>query len=121
MTAGNRDLADLFSRLRRSWSIETGHHWKIDNPAAGQCGVTALVVNDTVGGSILKTDVNGAWHFYNVVDGRRVDFTMSQFSSPIFYDDLPSDRAEALLDCSPEQYDLLSSRMKSAASRALKS
>jgi hypothetical protein len=77
-----------------------------------QCSVTALVVNDKLGGSILKTDVNGAWHFYNMVDARRVDFTMSRFSSPIFYDDLPSDRAEALLDCSPEQHDFLSSRMR---------
>jgi hypothetical protein len=121
MTAGSCDLADLFSRLRQSWSVETGRHWKIDNPAAGQCGVTALIVNDTLGGSILKTDVNGAWHFYNVVDDRRVDFTMSQFSGPIFYDDIPSNRAEALLDCSPEQYDLLSSRMRPAASHAQKS
>jgi hypothetical protein len=121
MTGGSRDVADLYGRLRRSWSIETGRHWKIDNPAAGQCGVTALVVNDTLGGSILKTDVNGAWHFYNVVDGRRVDFTMSQFSGPIFYDDISSDREEALLDCSPEQYELLSSRVRSAASCAQKS
>ena len=118
MTAGCRDLADLFARLRQSWSIETGRHWRRDNPASGQCGVTALIVNDLFGGSILKTDVNGAWHFYNLIDGRRVDFTMSQFSSPIFYDDVPSAREEALLDCSSEQYDLLSSRVRSAGSPA---
>jgi hypothetical protein len=115
MTAGSRPLADLYVRLRQSWSVETGRHWKPDNPAAGQCGVTALVVNDELGGVILKTDVNGAWHFYNLVDGKRVDITMSQFSSPIFYEDIPSDRADALLDCSPEQYDLLRSRVRSVA------
>jgi hypothetical protein len=117
----SRDIADLFARLRQSWCVETGRHWKIENPAAGQCGVTALVVNDALGGSILKTNVNGAWHFYNMIDGRRIDFTMSQFSGPIFYDDAPSDRKEALLDCSPEQYNLLSSRVKSAASLVQKS
>lgn len=111
MTAGSEALAALFDRLRRSWSVETGRPWRPDNPAAGQCGVTALVVQDVLGGTILKTDVNGAWHFYNQVDGRRVDLTMSQFTSPIFYDDIPSSRAEAQSDCSPEQYALLRSRV----------
>ena len=59
--------------------------------------MTALVVHDRFGGEILKTDVNGAWHFYNRIDGKRVDFTgMSQFDSPIGYDDVPSSRDEAL-------------------------
>lgn len=79
MTAGTQILANLHARFRQSWSIETGRQWRIDNPAAGQCGVTSLVVNDELGGDILKTDVNGAWHFYNSIDGKRVDFTMSQF------------------------------------------
>jgi hypothetical protein len=105
MTVGSLTFADLYARLRQLWSVETGRRWKTDNPAAGQCGVTALVVNDEFGGSILKTDVNG---------GKRVDFTVSQFTSPILYEDVPSDRAEALLDCSQKQYDLLRSRVESA-------
>ena len=116
MTAGSRAIASLFACFRESWSVETGRHWKLDNPAAGQCGVTALVVNDELGGMIFKTDVNGAWHFYNLVDGKRVDFTMSQFSSPVFYDDIPSRRDEALQDCSQQQYDLLRSRVRSMLS-----
>ena len=111
MTAGTRSLLTLYERLRRSWSVETGRHWRADNPASGQCGVTALVVQDLLGGEILKTDVDGAWHFYNQVGGKRMDFTMSQFDSPITYDDLPSDRDEALNDCSQEQYELLSRRL----------
>jgi hypothetical protein len=111
MTAGNDALTVLYERFRRAWSLDTGRHWRPENPAAGQCGVTALVVNDELGGEILKTDVNGSWHFYNSVAGKRVDFTMSQFSSPIFYDDNPSNRDEALLDCSRWQYDLLRARV----------
>lgn len=114
MTAGSHELDRLFTALRQSWSTETGRPWRLDNPAAGQCGVTALVVNDWLGGSICKTDVNGAWHFYNVINNRRVDFTMSQFSSPIYYDDIPSSREEALSDCSARQYELLRSRIQSA-------
>jgi hypothetical protein len=111
MTAGNASLVDFYQRLRRSWSVETGRHWRHDNPASGQCGVTALVVHDRFGGEILKTDVNGAWHFYNRIDDRRVDFTMSQFDSPISYDDVPSNRDEALGDCSQQQYELLRARV----------
>jgi len=117
MTSGNRSFVDLYERLRRSWSVETGSHWRPDDPAAGQCGVTALVVHDEFGGEILKTDVNGAWHFYNLLGGKRVDFTTSQFESPIGYDDLPSNRDEALSDTSAEQYQLLRERV-SANNRA---
>jgi hypothetical protein len=111
MTAGSRSLIDLYERLRLAWSSETGRHWRQDNPAAGQCGVTALIVHDVLGGVILKTEVNGAWHFYNQIDGRRVDFTMSQFASPIFYDDTNSSREEALQDTTPAQYNLLQERV----------
>jgi hypothetical protein len=110
MTAGSARLADFYQQLRRSWSIEASSRWQPGNPASGQCGVTALVVQDKLGGEILKTDVNGAWHFYNRIDGKRVDFTMSQFDSPIGYDDVPSSRDEALCDCSKQQYELLKGR-----------
>ena len=113
MTAGCPSLIDLYDKLRAAWSTATGGKWRPDNPAAGQCSVTALVVQDELGGDILKTDVDGAWHFYNRIDGRRIDFTMSQFDSPIGYDDLPSNRQEALADTSFKQYELLLGRLRS--------
>ena len=112
MTTGCQSLIDLYRRLRGAWSTETSSQWRPDNPAAGQCSVTSLVIQDELGGKILKTDVNGAWHFYNRIDGRRVDFTMSQFDSPIGYDDLPSNRQEALNDTSVAQYELLRARVR---------
>jgi len=36
--------------LHRSWSLESSSKWTRENPANGQCGVTALVVNDLLGG-----------------------------------------------------------------------
>ena len=117
MTAGAWVFVDLHARLQRSWSVETGRHWRSDNPACGQCGVTALVVQDELGGEILKTAVNGTWHFYNWIKGSRVDFTMSQFESPIAYDDVPSDRAEAMNDTSPEQYHFLCERVTGGMNR----
>ncbi|SMO57594.1 YunG family protein [Melghirimyces algeriensis] len=34
-----------------------------ENPACGQCDVTALVVQDVLGGNILKTPLPAGWHF----------------------------------------------------------
>ncbi|WP_334418074.1 MULTISPECIES: YunG family protein [unclassified Bradyrhizobium] len=113
MTTGCSSLIGLYHKLRSAWSAETSSQWRSDNPAAGQCSVTTLVIQDELGGEILKTQVNGAWHFYNQVNGRRVDFTMSQFDSPIGYDDLPSNRQEALDDTSMKRYELLLGRIRS--------
>ena len=55
-----RNPLGLFHVLRASWSTETGGKWLSENPARGQCSVTALVVQDVLGGEILKTDVGGA-------------------------------------------------------------
>ena len=101
----------LYELLRVAWSHETGAKWRADNPACGQCSVTALVVQDALGGELLKTDVDGAWHFYNRIAGRRWDMTMSQFAQPIGYDDLPCTRDEALVDTSPACYALLKARV----------
>ena len=108
-----RDAApvELYRRLMQAWSSETGAKWRSDNPACGQCSVTALVAQDLLGGEILKTNVAGAWHFYNRIDGRRWDLTVSQFATPIGYDDLPSSRQEALADTSKQKYVMLVERL----------
>ncbi len=77
-------------------------------PSAGQCGVSALVVHDILGGVILKTRLGPIWHFYNQIDGVRHDFTDAQFAEPITYDDLPSSREEAFGDTNASQYGFLS-------------
>lgn len=48
---------DLPQRLRRAWSSETVTTWTADNPAKGQCSVTAIAVQRLLGGEILKTEM----------------------------------------------------------------
>jgi len=108
---GELDPDRLYKILRRCWSSETGGKWLASNPARGQCSVTAIVTQDLLGGDILKTQVDGEWHFYNLIDGRRWDLTMSQFEAPIGYADLPSSRSEALGDTSSERYRFLRYRV----------
>lgn len=100
--------------LRACWSDETSRHWRPDNPARGQCNVTALVVHDLFGGEILKTETPGGWHFYNRIDGKRHDLTDTQFDTPVAYTDQPARRDEALAGTTPGQYRLLESRLRAA-------
>jgi hypothetical protein len=110
-------VAAFEERLRRSWSLASSTQWTAENPAKGQCVVTALVTNDHLGGDILKTPVGDQWHFYNRIEGRRVDLTASQFGQPVEYQDVLSDREEAFSDTNADQYRALSERAGSLKAR----
>ena len=89
------DPDEVQSALRKSWSRASASQWTEENPAAGQCNVTALLVHELFGGELLKTPLPAGDHFYNRIEGRRYDFTESQFGRPITYADLPTSRADA--------------------------
>ncbi|MGE7946019.1 YunG family protein [Lysinibacillus sp. NPDC093688] len=102
---------DLYRALKKSWSIQSSSKWSIDNPANGQCGATALVVNDILGGEIYKTWLDESWHFYNSFDGERKDFTQEQFTYNPEYQDVRSNRKEAFQDTNDIQYSYLKSQV----------
>lgn len=102
---------ELLKALKKSWSIQSSSKWRLDNPAKGQCGVTALVVNDILGGEIYKTWLDEGWHFYNIVDGDRKDFTQEQFPYNLEYQDVRSSREEAFQDTNNIQYSNLKSQV----------
>jgi hypothetical protein len=98
--------------LKRCWSRESSSLWTKQNPACGQCSVTALVIQDQFGGRILKTPMEERWHFYNQIDGKRYDLTIEQFAVLPNYYDLPSNREEAFADTNQNQYGYLSSKFR---------
>jgi hypothetical protein len=75
--------AELFLAIRRAWSSSTSvapSEWTVGNPAFGQCAVTALIVQDALGGRIFRTKVGDASHYFNVLDsGEQIDLTAEQF------------------------------------------
>ena len=89
------DPAEIQSALRKAWSLSTAGQWTPNNPAAGQCNVTALLIHELFGGDLLKTPLPAGDHFYNRIKGQRYDFTDSQFDRPIAYMDFPTNRTEA--------------------------
>lgn len=98
---------EILEVLFKSWSLESSSKWSKENAAMGQCGVTALVVNDILGGEINKTKLPGGWHFYNIINRKRYDFTDTQFKEDILYMDTPSNREEAYNDTNEKQYKYL--------------
>ncbi len=82
-------LKKLENALRKSWSKKTCYekvqeNWKKEIPETGQCAVTALIINDYLGGEIVRSDTNtGVSHFWNIVDGVDVDLTKNQFDENI--------------------------------------
>ncbi|PAE17402.1 hypothetical protein CHH91_04100 [Virgibacillus sp. 7505] len=100
-------LEQIRVSLLHSWSLQTSSKWTPANPAKGQCSVTALVIHDLLGGQIVKTAAPEGSHFYNIVDGVRLDFTASQFAETLLYEDIPSSRKEAFTDTNASQYEEL--------------
>lgn len=104
-------ILELKKALYKSWSIDTSSKWTRQNPAKGQCGVTALIVNEMLKGDIAKTKIQENWHFYNIINGKRYDFTESQFETPIEYNNTLSNRSEAYMNTNEKQYTILKQKV----------
>ncbi|MCY8024549.1 hypothetical protein MOC05_05180 [Bacillus sonorensis] len=100
-------IEQIIKALSKSWSLDSSSKWSKDNPAKGQCGVATLVVHDILGGEIKKTKLPDGWHFYNFINGKRYDLTLSQFKEDVLYMDIPSNRDEAYSDTNEKQYKYL--------------
>jgi hypothetical protein len=81
-------IDDLRAAIARCWARDTSDdpdEWTAENPTRGQCGVTALVVRELLGGEILMADVHGSHlpgerHAWNrLPSGEEVDLTLDQF------------------------------------------
>ncbi|WP_314215827.1 hypothetical protein [Pseudarthrobacter equi] len=85
-------LNQIEQALRDSWGADTTCldnkslvGWHQGNPAHGQCGPTALVVQDLLGGDLLIAEVTGGGeedevHYWNrFLCGIEIDLTREQF------------------------------------------
>jgi hypothetical protein len=93
--------SDLRRALAESWSRATSHdpaHWSGENAAWGQCAVSALVVQDLLGGYLLSGKINGIDHYWNrLSDEREFDVTHEQFEKiESFEGPILTDRAYVL-------------------------
>lgn len=80
MEAAGRDA--LLGAIRQSWSGDTSAcpDWTPAQPSTGQCAVSALVIQDYLGGVLVRATVNGTSHYWNrLPDGEALDLTRDQF------------------------------------------
>jgi hypothetical protein len=85
-------LTDIDNALRASWAADTCSPddlmragWHPGNPAWGHCDITALVVNDILGGDLICGEVHlgrerHGYHWWNLLAGGvEIDLTREQF------------------------------------------
>ncbi len=77
-------LKEVKEMLEKSWTRETcslglKESWTKDNKSLGQCAVTALIVNDFLGGKIMRCMCETGSHYYNLINNEVIDLTFSQF------------------------------------------
>lgn len=83
-------LTRIDDAVRAAWSPETCDPvdlpWSAANPARGQCGVTALLLYELLGGDLLVAPVTrpdgsqqGVHYWNRLAGGVEVDLTRSQF------------------------------------------
>ena len=88
VTAMPPTLEELRAAIESCWGRDTSDdpgEWTPENRTRGQCGVTALVIRELLGGEILMADVHGSHlegerHAWNrLPSGEEVDLTADQF------------------------------------------
>lgn len=85
-------LSEIEQAIRASWAADTcspddleREPWTSENPAWGQCDVTALLVNDLLGGDLMLGEVHvggrqRGYHWWNrLPSGVEIDLTREQF------------------------------------------
>jgi len=108
---------DMLERaIRQSWGWDTSfaQGWTSTVPSAGQCAVTALLVQDHLGGELLNGKVGGVSHYWNrLPDGVEVDFTREQFQDFAVDDARPAFRSHVLSSADAvRRYELLRARVE---------
>lgn len=81
---GGISIEDIKWCLERSWcaASSSSSDWTPENPSLGQCAVTAMIVQDLLGGELLRCMVGDVSHYWNLLpDGIELDFTRQQFES----------------------------------------
>ena len=78
-------LSELTKVIELSWNKNTcspslQDNWNKENKALGQCAITALIVNDFLGGKIMRCMCESGSHYYNLINGNIIDLTSAQFN-----------------------------------------
>lgn len=95
------DHQRLTEALRAAWSMETSldpANWSERNTAWGQCAITALIVQDYLGGDLLRGQLPNTSHYWNrLPNGEELDLTATQFDHPLSFSEVSLRTRDSLL------------------------
>lgn len=122
---------DLYSALLNCWTRETcterlRNKYSDTNKTAGQCAITAFLVQDIFGGDIYELDTGRGLHCYNVINGVAIDLTSEQFgedAATLSYENNPiqPDREVRMKQTQKkERYELLKKNLEEWCNRQSK-
>ncbi len=83
----------VYEALKRSELPESNTRLTPYQHTGRQDSLISLLIHDIFGGEILKTHIRESWHFYNRVDGERIDFAGSENVKSITdtkFEDIPA-------------------------------
>lgn len=119
----NPTIDELLEALQVSWCEETSQCgegvWSEDNPARGQCAVSSVIIQDYLGGKLVRGVVEddyieGCSHYWNQLDnGVWVDSTQAQFEGTLNITDIKYRSPNYVLKSldTLKRYQLLKSRV----------
>jgi len=93
--------------LKQTLALENKPGSKTKKPANDQSSIISRLIYDIFGGEILKTRMEKGWHFYNRIDGERIDFTRSEMiksSADNGFEEVPSTPDETYNYFAQEDY-----------------
>ncbi len=111
--------------LPNIYNADTSSHsemWNKDNPAQGHCAIVSVLAQEKFGGDIVRVSLAGTEyesigsHYFNVIDGKEVDFTISQFKNNPYQDIKREKRTREEILSNPDtqrRYKLLKDRFES--------
>lgn len=71
--------------LKQTWRSVDSTGFIQGNQPDSKSGIISQLIYDIFGGEILKTHEKRGWHFYNRINGERIDFTISEMSKFSIY------------------------------------
>ena len=100
------DKLIVYEALKKCQPKESspGEHWFDPDEEAS---LISLLIHDIFGGEILKTHFKRGWHFYNRIEGSRIDFTSPDIissSNNNKFEDIPSTPDETYTYFEEEEY-----------------
>ena len=93
--------------LKRTWGLNKNTGLVPVNPAVNKSSLISQLIYDIFGGEILKTHKKRSWHFYNRINGERIDFSTSgtkRLSYGNHFEDIPASIDEINNYFEQEQY-----------------